>query len=111
MLLLEDNLMWSVRTRKGLEAFGHTVVVGKKPQEADLAIVNLGATSFDPLEAVKALKTMGVRTIGHIGHKEKDKWKAGEEAGCEKVVSNGTLANRLESVMKDLGSGLGTPGP
>lgn len=109
VLLLEDNLMWSVRTRKGLEALGHEVTVLSRPQgqlpESDLVIVNLGATRFDAIEQVKALKQRGTRTIGHVGHKDKGQWKAGEQAGCEKVVSNGTLANRLQAVMDSLGAG------
>ena len=101
VLLLEDNLMWSVKVRNGLETLGHKVTVATQPMEADIAIVNLGARAFDPIEAVKQLKKQGTTTVGHVGHKEKDLWEKGEKAGCDKVVSNGTLANRLESVMDE----------
>lgn len=110
VLLLEDNLMWSVRTRNGLVALGHEVAVFSKADgelpPADLAIVNLGATRFDAISAVVMLKKRGTRTIGHVGHKDKELWKRGEEAGCDKVVSNGTLANKLGSVIEPL-----TPNP
>ena len=47
ILLLEDNLLWSVRTRNGLAALGHEVAVFSKTDgelpEVDLAIVNLAA--------------------------------------------------------------------
>ena len=102
VLLLEDNLMWSVRVRKGLESLGHKVTVATEPSEADLAIVNLGARAFDPFAAIATLKKGGTTVIGHVGHKEKDTWKRGEEAGCDKVVSNGTLANRLKAVIDDV---------
>lgn len=102
VLLLEDNLMWSVRVRNGLEALGHSVAISTEAKEADLAIVNLSARAFDPLKAVNELKKMGVQTIGHVGHKEKEIWNKGKEAGCDVVVSNGTLANRLSSVIDDI---------
>ena len=105
VLLLEDNLLWSVRTRKGLESLGHEVAVMARMKhdlpQADLAIVNLGARSFEPFETVRQLKAKGAKVIGHVGHKEKDLWKLGEEAGCDRVVSNGTLANRLAAVMDE----------
>ena len=96
--------MWSVRTKKGLEALGHKVTVSTKPEAGshDLAIVNLGARSFDPIAAVKSLKADELRVIGHVGHKEQDKWNEGEEAGCDQVVSNGSLANRLAAVLAGL---------
>ena len=102
VLLLEDNLLWSVRTRKGLETLGCKVVVSSKGevQECDLAIVNLGAQAFDALKAVEALKKGGVRTIGHAGHKEKELLEKGKKAGCDEVVSNSTLAHKLASLVE-----------
>jgi len=100
ILLCEDNLMWSVRVKNGLVALGHEPV--KDEAEADLAIVSLSARAFDPFETVAKLKERGVPTICHVGHKEKDLWKRGEEAGCDQVVSNGSLANRLEAVLAGL---------
>lgn len=103
VLLLEDNLLWSVRVRNGLQTLGHEVLVFSKMGElpsVDLAIVNLGSRAFSPLDAVRQLKAQGVRVIGHIGHKEKEVWKNGIDAGCDKVVSNGTLAKKLEEVVR-----------
>ncbi|MCH8980153.1 MAG: hypothetical protein IH945_13075 [Armatimonadetes bacterium] len=100
VLLREDNLMWSVRVKNGLVALGHEPV--KEETEAELAIVSLSARAFDPFETVAKLKEKGLRVIGHVGHKEKDLWKRGEEAGCDQVVSNGSLANRLEAVLAGL---------
>lgn len=98
---MEDDLMWSVRVRNGLETLKHTVVLDTSVDHEgiELAIVNLGARSFDPLAAVKSLSDRGIKTIGHIGHKEKDVWSAGEKAGCTAVVSNGSLAKRLKAVL------------
>ena len=105
VLLFEDNLMWSVRVKNGLVALGHEpVTVSAVPDgvEADLAIVNLSARAFDPFAVISELKAAGVRMIGHVGHKEKELWARGEAAGCDQVVSNGSLANRLEAVLAGL---------
>jgi hypothetical protein len=104
VLLLEDNLMWSVRVRKGLESLGHTVLVSAETEAmpyVDLAIVNLSAGAFDPFDAVRKLKLNNTRVIGHVGHKDKELWRQGQEAGCDKVVSNGTLANRLKAALEE----------
>lgn len=105
VLLFEDNLMWSVRVKNGLVALGHepeTVSVVPDGVEADLAIISLSARAFDPFAVIGELKVKGVRMIGHVGHKEQDLWVRGEEAGCDQVVSNGSLANRLEAVLAGL---------
>ena len=115
VLLLEDNLIWSVRTRKGLESLGHEVAVMARLKHdlpaADLAIVNLGARSFDPFEAIEGLRARGTRVLGHVGHKEKDLWRQGEDAGCDQVVSNGSLANRLKAVLDEALATKDTQGP
>ncbi len=106
VLLLEDNLMWSVRTKNGLQTLGHDVIVMAREggfPKVDLAIVNLGSTSFDPFDAIPKLKEIGIRVIGHVGHKDKELWKRGEDAGCDKVVSNGTLAKKLKTVVSEEG--------
>lgn len=95
--LYEDNLMWSVRIKNGLRALGHEVV--PQGEDPDLAIVDLGTSVGDPFDTVVQLKSRGVKVIGHVGHKDKELWRRGEEAGCEKVVSNGTMAKRLDAVL------------
>lgn len=103
VLLLEDNLMWSVRVMNGLKTLGHEVVISIDDAPIDLAIVDLATTVGDPMETVRQLRAKGVRVLGHVGHKDKELWRQGEEAGCDKVVSNGSLANRLQAVLTDLG--------
>jgi hypothetical protein len=110
VLLLVDNLFWSARWVRSLRALGHEAVVvasaGKAPAwipggpaEADVAIVNLAATRLPLEDWLPALRALGVRTIGHAGHKEKDLLQRGREAGCDLVVTNGEITRRLPEVL------------
>lgn len=94
--------MWSERLRRGAAALGHEASVspdGASETVPDLALVNLGLRQGDATAIIRSLKGQGVQVIGHAGHKEKDLLAAGEAAGCDRVVSNGTLAARLSEVL------------
>ena len=106
ILLFEDNLMWSVRLRKQLEFSGHTVVVLKSlPAElpsADAAIVNLGSAAFQSGGLIGRLRSTGIRTVGHAGHKEKDLHEAGLSEGVDLNVTNRELSERAAEVITRL---------
>jgi len=105
VLILEDNLIWSGRLRPALRALGHegefvTAVPGSL--EADVAIINLSSPRLDPFDAVRKFREKGLFVIGHAGHKEKDLWEKGREAGCSRIVSNSELTFKLESILAEL---------
>lgn len=107
VLIVEDNLMWSERLRRGAAALGHQATVspdGTSEAVPDLALVNLGLRQGNAAAIIRSLKARGVRVVGHAGHKEKDLLAAGEAAGCDRVVSNGTLAARLPEVLSQAGT-------
>ncbi len=101
--IYEDNLMWSARLVRSLQALGHEAVVLEAPTDtlpaAEVAIVNLGSAVFDAMSLVPALKESGVHVIGHAGHKEKPLLAAGNESGCDQVVSNSSLTFRLAEIL------------
>jgi hypothetical protein len=73
-------------------------VVSAIPEgSADVAILNLSSPAFSDL--VAALKSAGVYTIGHAGHKEKDLLQLGREAGCDAVATNSELTFKLEKLL------------
>lgn len=45
---------------------------------------------------------MGVKTIAHAGHKEKELLATGEAAGVDLVVTNGTITHKLGEVLAKL---------
>ena len=98
VLILERNLIWSSRLANSVKGFGHeAVVVGALPAELnfDIAIVNLA----DDTVAVAPLQAAGVKVIAHAGHKEKDRLELGRAAGCDLVVSNSELTNKLPEIL------------
>lgn len=101
VLIYEDNLLWSVRFAQGLKKLGHDaqVVANGEAMAADAAIVNLGHRSADPRILVGQLQALGVKVIGHAGHKEKDLHALGREAGCDVLATNGQITHKLQEVL------------
>src|ERR1700733_6205702 len=98
--IFEDNLMWSSRLVQTLKVLGHEATVLKAipdSESADVAILSLASPTFS--ELVPALKSKGVYTIGHAGHKEKDLLKLGREAGVDKVATNSELTFKIEGLL------------
>ncbi|MBA3727493.1 MAG: hypothetical protein H0W86_13945 [Armatimonadetes bacterium] len=105
MLILEDNLIWSGRLRQALRALGHEVeFVSEMPIEPSghVAIINLSSPRLNPFDAVSKLREKGFLVIGHAGHKEKELWERGREAGCSRIVSNSELTFKLETILAEL---------
>lgn len=103
VLVYEDNLLWSVRIRKSLDAFGHDAVLKTTPDvsEGDVAIVNLGTASLQPETLVPSLKAQGIYVIGHAGHKEKELHRLGHEWGCDRLATNSELTFKIETILNE----------
>jgi hypothetical protein len=104
ILVYEDNLMWSPRLAKTIQALGHEPVILPRPevQPGDAAIVNLGAPSFKPEELVPALRAQGVHVIGHAGHKELELHELGKQIGCDTLATNRELTFQLERLLRNV---------
>ena len=104
ILIFEDNLMWSARLVQSLRALGHEPVVRTSlpatDEGAEVAIVNLGSPTLRPEDLVPMLNEMGVRVIGHAGHKEKDLHSLGRDLGCHTLATNSELTFKLESLVE-----------
>lgn len=104
MLILEDDLLWSERLARGARALGHDAVIvraGDPPLDADVGIVNLSSRRLPADVWIPRLRSAGVVTVAHAGHKDTEKLDAGRAAGADLVVTNGTLAAHLERVLAD----------
>lgn len=101
ILIIETNLMWSVRLQKAAVAHGHEVAVTPEPiaGEFDVAIVNLGEPGVDWPARVGELRARGIKVVGHAGHKETALHQVGKEAGCDYLATNSELTHKLESVL------------
>lgn len=101
VLVLETNLMWSVKLSKALSALGHEPTVSAKVPEGefDLAVVNLGEQGVDWPVRVAELHARGMKVIAHAGHKEKDLHELGRLAGCDVLATNSELTHKLADVI------------
>ncbi len=105
ILLLNKNLLWTVRLRKALTAEGYTVLSQTSPDaipKADVAIINLYDFSHVLEQLVTKLKNQNTLILAYAGHKDKELWKHALRAGCHRVVSNGEIANRSSAILKEL---------
>ncbi|MCL6624211.1 MAG: hypothetical protein K6T17_06285 [Fimbriimonadales bacterium] len=105
ILLLNKNLLWTVRLRKALTAEGHTVLSPSSLDalpNADVAIINLYDYHQELKPLVAKLKTQNTFVLAHAGHKDKDLWEQATRAGCHRVISNGEIAARLPVILKEL---------
>jgi hypothetical protein len=71
--ILDDNLLWSTRLKRTVEALGHRAVVASPTTEvlpeADVAIVALSPGDPRLEEVLRLLRERGTHLIGHAGHK------------------------------------------
>jgi len=104
VLILESNLLWSARLANAARTLGHDAVVAKAPVDGEfhVAIVNLGEANVDWSVRVSQLQRRGMKVVGHAGHKEKELHEIGRAAGCDLLVTNSELANKLSRVLADV---------
>jgi hypothetical protein len=64
-------------------------------------LVDLNAP--EALDALRAARAAGARTIGYLGHLQRDLAEAAADAGAE-VLTRGQLAARLEPILREVGA-------
>ncbi|HWP31838.1 MAG TPA: hypothetical protein VNK96_08995 [Fimbriimonadales bacterium] len=104
VIIADSNLLWSRRLEKTIRSLGHDVetIRSESPSpQGDLAIVNLAETSFSPFEMIQTLRDAGIPVIAFAGHKEKELWKRAQEAGADRIVSNGEIAFKLSNILSE----------
>ena len=94
--------MWSVRLQRSITHLGHEAEVALKPGPGsyDVAIVNLGISSFR--DQIPGLVESGAKVVGHAGHKEKDLHTEGQRLGCTLTATNSELTFKLEGLLARL---------
>lgn len=106
--IFESNLLWSVRLRKNLGDLGFQAEVfgkGSTPDAAsgfDAAIVNLADANYPVADLVTGLRELGVKVIGHAGHKEKELHQLGRDIGCDLLATNSQLTHKLGWLLEQL---------
>lgn len=92
-LLLDDNLMSTMRVENGLRAASWQVTTARRAPvegEFDLILFNLGSRSLDGLSQIETWRERfpAAKIWAFCGHREVDLWRAAKAAGVEKIVTN-----------------------
>lgn len=101
MWVFESNLMWSARLTNSLRKLGHEAgVLSEVPtdQTADVAILNLGEAGAP--ELIARLRELGVVSIAHAGHKERELLDVGRDSGADIVSTNSELTYKLPQLLE-----------
>ena len=106
ILLACTDLFFASKVRETARHTGAILIpdLGSAPpgEEPELAIVDLDATSFDPLQLVRDLRArLGNRVsiVAFVRHDETDLVKGAREAGADRVLSRGAFSERLPSLL------------
>jgi len=102
-ILLDDNLMSTMRIEPQLRAMGYTVrTLRKLPAEGDeapeLVIINLGSRSLNGVPFIESLREFypETRIVGFCGHLEVEIRQAAKAAGIDKLLTNDQAYTQLE---------------
>ena len=94
-LLIDDNLMSSMRVKSHLQRQGYTVTVMKAaPSDdaivPDLVLINIGSRGIDGIAIGQACKRWfpNAALQGFCGHLEVERRQAAKAAGFEKLLTN-----------------------
>jgi DNA-binding response OmpR family regulator len=112
-LIVESDLLFSVRLERALAAAGFEPHVVGQIEEGvracayapALAIVNCGSPRLPGAEAVRALRAAlpDLPILGYMPHTRMPELKAAaREAGCDLVVANSAVAQRLPRILERL---------
>ena len=114
VLVVEDDLLFSVRIENTLKRLGYAVtVLGNGPEAIAhaerhapaLAIVNFGKESTNPSEVVKHLKRLpdAPPVLGYVSHVWLPQVRPNAMAvGCDLLVANSALTMRLQQLVARL---------
>ena len=100
--IVTENLFWSARLLRSVRAMGHEAADAGADavQACDGDWVLLDLSSLCTAKDVAGWKASGATVVGFAGHKEQEKLATGKEMGCDEVVSNSTITNLLDRVIR-----------
>jgi DNA-binding NarL/FixJ family response regulator len=106
-LLLDDNLMSTMRIEPQLRSIGYTVRTGRKVPEGEmdageapeLVIINLGSRMLNGAQLIPPLRSLypEARIVGFCGHLEIEIRQAAKAAGIDKLLTNDQAYSQLSN--------------
>jgi CheY-like chemotaxis protein len=114
ILVVDEDLLFSVRVESTLQKRGYEVYVTGNPEEAldiaqenplSLIIINYGREGLKPMETTTKLKKLyqPAPVLGFLSHKLIPAVREeAREAGCDLLVANSALVLRLPQLVEKL---------
>ena len=118
IVVADDDLLFSTRIEAGLVRQGHRPAVVRTAaaferalrERPDAAVVNLAASSLDAIEAIRRAKgnpvTRSIPMLGFCGHADAARRRAAQDAGCDRVATNGEVSSNLARLLEMLLGGV-----
>lgn len=116
VLIVDENLLSCTRLIEQAQVAGWTAsgcgpkaaLAAARRRRPDVVVVNLAAASGDAPQVIRAFKTepdlAPIPVLAFCGHREAARRKAAADAGCDRVVSNSSVAQHLATLVRDLAS-------
>ncbi len=116
VLIVDDNLLSCTRLIEQAQVAGWTAsncgpnaaLAAARRRRPDVVVVNLVTASCDASKVVQVFKTAPdlapIPVLAFCGHREAARRKAAADAGCDRVVSNSSVAQHLATLVRDLAS-------
>lgn len=105
ILLLDDNLMSSMRVESNLRNGGHEVKLARRIapelEDIEVVIVNVGSRSMNGMELLDEAQTRfpEARLYGFCGHREVEIWKAAQSKGA-KMITNENAMSEISGIVE-----------
>lgn len=69
---------------------------------ADLVLIDLDAAVIDPLGAIREIRAGGARVVAFASHVHAGRLAEARAAGCDEVLTRGSLARSLPALLEPL---------
>ena len=104
-----DDLFFMVKVKDAAVAAGMGIVFAKSGEDAlvrcaegpSLAVIDLNAGKFAPVELVVALKAVGVPVLGFLSHVNVELKEKALEAGADRVLARSALAQNINIIFRE----------
>ena len=104
-----DDLFFMVKVKDAAVAAGMGIVFAKSREDAlvrcaegpSLAVIDLNAGKFAPVELVVALKAVGVPVLGFLSHVNVELKEKALEAGADRVLARSALAQNINAIFRE----------
>jgi CheY-like chemotaxis protein len=111
VLAVIEDLFFLVKVKDAATKAGLDIQLAKSPEAAVakvrthqpvLVVVDLNATTLQPLETIRALKSEGVANmLAFVSHVQVDLKRQGQEAGADRVIARSAFSEKLNALMSE----------